>query len=80
MKRIVFLSGLWFAVFAVGLGGLFSGSPLFMGGCLLAWTPLAVMWGFSLARAGVRITFDQAPAVARRPTTKPERRVRRVES
>lgn len=61
--KLIAISGLWAVVLALGLVGLFANQPGLMGICIVAWTPLAVGFGYLLRGAGLRVSFGADRAV-----------------
>ena len=68
MKALIFVFAVWALVFAAGIAGLFSGQPILMGVCLVAWTPVVFAGGWYSRASGLSISVRQEP------TPKPQRR------
>lgn len=61
--RLIAISGLWAFVLGLGMVGLFANQPGLMGICIVAWTPLAVGFGWFVRGAGLRVSFGADRAV-----------------
>jgi hypothetical protein len=61
--KLIAISILWALILALGMVGLFANQPGLMGICIVAWTPLAVGFGYCVKGAGLRVSFGADRAV-----------------
>lgn len=63
--RLIAISILWVLILALGLVGLFANQPGLMGICILAWTPVAIGFGYLLRGMGLRVSFGADRTIER---------------
>jgi hypothetical protein len=84
MKLFLGITTAWVFVGLIGLAGLFSAQTALMGVCFVAWTPAAIVWGYTLHLSGVRVAFvrSQHTSPERKPEAAPNhqiaKRIRRI--
>jgi hypothetical protein len=61
--KLLAVSLMWALVMMLGLVGLFGNQPGLMGICMIAWTPLAIGFGYLLRGAGLRVSFGADRAI-----------------
>lgn len=76
MRRLIIIAALWAALIGLGMAGLFSNQTTLMSVCFVAWTPLAIAFGYSLSAAKLKIIVADAEPPAERVRRVPEPKVR----
>jgi hypothetical protein len=79
MKRLSAALGLCTLLAGLFLWGMFGAvtPALFIGFC--GWTPATIFLGYTLARSGIRLSFDQTAAPPARPAAPAGRSPRRLQ-
>jgi hypothetical protein len=55
--RLLVIGGIWLIVLGIGGAGLAFNQMLLMGICIVAWTPLALAFGYSFRGLNMRVSF-----------------------
>lgn len=83
MAKIIGVTIAWILVLMLGFAGLMTQQTFMMAACFVAWTPLAVVFGWVLRASNIRIVaqrMEPAPIQRVKPVNDVQRRERRISS